>query len=626
MISMDTYKMPRSSSPRYDPLPRNSLDANEFTHEFKDKSVSSRRIASKLLRALRRICRPTYIFLGLILFLCWQIIFNASYTNPPKFSIPRDEKVFIAANIVDPELIEGLWGDRLVALVDAIGKERVFVSVYGGPKDSLMRLNERLHGVSKKIVAEVDDKIDLSTLHRVTLPSGKTAVKRIEYLADVRNKALDPIISGEVTEKYERVLFLNDVVFEVEGAMRLLWGTNVNAEGRAEYKAVCGADFISSWKYYDTYATRDTEGYSIGVPIFPWFGGKGDSTSRKDVLAGKDAVRVKSCWGGIVAFDGRFFQKETANTTTTSALSLSSKERELEDPDNIYERSLSELPLKFRSEPESFWDSSECCLIHADILATPDFPDYTTNRNEEWGEGIFMNPFVRVAYDAKTFHNIKYAKRIERLFIPWQGIINYFAHLPRFNDRRLEEEGDIVHDRLWIPNSFTGEQEQAMIDLQKDFGGKYGSAKSKSKPEPADSKLRKRDLGDEDSTWQGFDSISASMPASSASSYFSAIVGGLKVKSRSSSSGSSSTEVEKPSRIMHAKRQIQTEGAKSAGARAKPKGYWEKEGRYVDYERVARTGGYCGVRQLTILKEGVIGAGEKGWENLKGEVPSREGS
>ncbi|KAB8291543.1 hypothetical protein EYC80_006344 [Monilinia laxa] len=590
--------MSRSSSPRYDPLPRNSIDANEYTYEFKDKSASSRRVASKLLRALRRICKPAYIFLALILFLSWQIIFNASYANPPKFSIPTHEKVFIAANIVDEKLIDGFWGDNLVALVEAIGKERVFVSVYGGPKDALGRLNERLHGVERKIVAEVDDSIDLSTLHRITLPSGQTGVKRIEYLADVRNKALDPITSGNVTEKFERVLFLNDVFFEVEGAMRLLWGTNVNEKGKAEYKAVCGADFITSWKYYDTYATRDTEGYSIGVPIFPWFGGKGDRTSRNDVLAGKDAVRVKSCWGGIVAFDARFFQKEIANATS------SSPQKEAEDSDHVYERatSLADLPLKFRSEPESFWDSSECCLIHADILATPDFPDFTTNASEDWGEGIFMNPFVRVAYDEKSFRNIKYAKRIERLFVPWQAIINHFAHLPRFNDRREEKEGDVVQDRLWIPNSFTPEQEKAMIDLQKDFGGKYGSA-----PQSADVQRQdRRDLGDEESTWQGFDSLQLS----SASSYFSAIVGGLK----------SRAQVSRPSRIMHAKRQM----TPSEGAIAKPKGYWEKEGHYVDYERVARKGGYCGVRQLTMLREGIIGVGEKGWENLRGEVPPRE--
>lgn len=75
----------------------------------------------------------------------------------------------------------------------------------------------------------------------------------------------------------------------------------------ARYKAVCAVDFVESWKFYDTFATRDAEGYSIGVPVFPWFVNEGEARSRRDVLEGRNAVRVKSCWGGMVAFDGRYF-------------------------------------------------------------------------------------------------------------------------------------------------------------------------------------------------------------------------------------------------------------------------------------------------------------------------------
>jgi hypothetical protein len=110
--------------------------------------------------------------------------------------------------------------------------------------------------------------------------------------------ALRPLESQ--SEKWDKVLFINDVFFDVEGALRLLWGTY--GEGnKADTKAVCAADFIEPWRYYDTFATRDTEGYSLGVPIFPWFANVGQAISRKDVLAGKDRVRVKSCWGGMVA-------------------------------------------------------------------------------------------------------------------------------------------------------------------------------------------------------------------------------------------------------------------------------------------------------------------------------------
>ena len=38
--------------------------------------------------------------------------------------------MFIAANIVDEELIRGPWGSRVVELVELLGRENVFLSIY----------------------------------------------------------------------------------------------------------------------------------------------------------------------------------------------------------------------------------------------------------------------------------------------------------------------------------------------------------------------------------------------------------------------------------------------------------------------------------------------------------------
>ena len=46
----------------------------------------------------------------------------------------------------------------------------------------------------------------------------------------------------------------------------------------------------------------------MGFPIYPWFSSAGKAQSRQDVFDQKDAVRVKSCWGGMVAFNAKFFQ------------------------------------------------------------------------------------------------------------------------------------------------------------------------------------------------------------------------------------------------------------------------------------------------------------------------------
>jgi hypothetical protein len=55
----------------------------------------------------------------------------------------------------------------------------------------------------------------------------------------------------------------------------------------------------------------------------------------------------------------------------------------------------------------------------------------------------------------------------------------------------------------------------------------------------------------------------------------------------------------------------------------KDKEYWEKEGYYKPIERVAQRGGYCGVRQLLVLKEKEKwGEDEDGnWDNMLGSIP-----
>ncbi|TAQ83407.1 hypothetical protein B7494_g8272 [Chlorociboria aeruginascens] len=498
----------------YELIPRSSSDSD---HEFKDKPLPRRpAIFTRLLKKICFVCRPLYLFILFILFLAWQVLFNASYATPPPFKIPPHETVFIAANIIDKDLIAGAWGASVSALVNLIGKDRVHVSVYGGPRSALDILDASLQ-CNRTIQSEEVDPIDLTSIQHTRLPTGEMRIKRIAFLAEVRNKALQPLDTS--LTKFDKVLFINDVVFDPEDAARLLWGTNVNEQGKAEYKAACGTDFISSWKYYDTFATRDFEGYSLGVPIFPWFSNQGDAVSRKDVLAEKDNVRVRSCWGGMVAFDARYFQLDPNSKPTSRSRRKASREQ---DP---------KLPLRFRSDLEPFIDSSECCLIHADILALPAFPttsspDNQPTRDEEsWGTGIFMNPYVRVSYDTRTYSWIWVTKHFERIFIGPQRLINYFAKLPHVNPRRLEVEGQIIQDRLWVPN---GKSANDILGKKATIGKPLG------------------------------------------------------------------------------------------------KEHWEGRGKYVDFERTAGVGGYCGVRQLLVLKEGKLKEGESNWDKLLDEVPPLE--
>ena len=251
-------------------------------------------------------------------------------------------------------------------------------------------------------------------------------VRRIEYLANARNRALAPLNRPGAT-RYDRILYLNDVIFDPIEAAQLLFSTNVREDGRAEYNAACAMDFKNPYIYYDTFATRDTEGYSLGVPLYPWFTGEGSSQSRRDVFRGKDHIRVRSCWGGMVAFHASFFQK---------------------DPNNDDNRQV----VRFRAEYEMGWEYSECCLIYADkekaVLSSgsPDKPQRL---------GFYLNPFIRVAYSEETFAWLPLLRRFERIFLPLQLLINHYVGLPSYNERRATASEDLLTKRLWAENNIT---------------------------------------------------------------------------------------------------------------------------------------------------------------------------
>jgi hypothetical protein len=530
---------------RYDALPRSSLDLQEHTSDFKDKPRRRTNRISLLVRKARRLCRPIYASIFVLILLVCQLLFNASYNDPHPAFIHPHETVFIAANIINADLINGAWGDSLLSLIDLIGQDRVFVSIYGGPTDALKALGARIP-CKKSIVSEELDPISLDSIQHTKLPTGESRIKRIAYLAEVRNKALMPLNTRP--EKFDRVLFINDVFFEPMDAARLLWSTNQNAEGTAQYKAACAADFITSWKYYDTYGTRDLEGYSIGVPIYPWFANEADAVSRNDVLAGRDTVRVKSCWGGMVAFDARYLQRDLSHLSSDAFFGAATLHPEHQNrnvtptvpiepktPGSLPSTNPVQLPLYFRSEPEPFWDSSECCLIHSDIISIPLVPGLMqAAKQDRWGVGIFMNPHVRVAYDERTFKNIWLAKRFERLFSLPQRILNHFAKMPRYNYRRTEVEGEVIHDRIWISEK------------------QSGSVKSREVGEIEDVAMLKK---------------------------------------------------------------------RATLGSAKGKAYWDGQGHYEPLDRIASRGGYCGVRQLLLLKEAKLEDGEGNWDNLLDQVP-----
>ncbi|MCJ1412032.1 hypothetical protein MMC19_006124 [Ptychographa xylographoides] len=326
---------------------------------------------------------------------------------------PNNENIFIAANIIDEGLIRGRWGESVQELIYLLGRRNVFLSIY--ENDSGAGTAAALDDLRGKITCDasiVTTSLPLSLIPTIQ-PSfiGHPVTKRITYLATVRNLALLPLTSttndptpAELTSTtttgyqpvplpptaYSKILFLNDVIFSAADAAHLLFDTHSGT-----YAAACALDFIDPVKFYDTFATRNTHGDGIGLPLYPFFT---PGPSQRALLSGTDAVPVKSCWGGMVAFNATSFTRR-------------------------------EQPVRFRSDQdEEGRESSECCLVHADI----DDAAHT-----------FVNPYIRVAYGPTTFLWMRLAKRVERIWYLPQKFLSWVVGMPWRNERRDEVAGQV---------------------------------------------------------------------------------------------------------------------------------------------------------------------------------------
>ncbi|THX03628.1 hypothetical protein D6D13_07583 [Aureobasidium pullulans] len=376
-------------------------------------------------------------------------IVNPSYVHkPPSYTggNPRLEQVFIVAAIVDADLINGAWGHAVLELIEAVGAENAFLSIY--TNDSGPDTEAALEVLSQKVRCQniiLSEHLSLESFVQPELSKHRDKVRRISYLAEVRNRAMRPFYTA--ARKFDKILFLNDVVFSGQDAADLLFATGTQDIGsRTTYHAACAIDFINPFKFYDTFATRDSNGYGTGLPFFPWFSDQDDGMSRQDVMDESDAVRVKSCWGGMVAFEARWFEGSVVHHHDPSSSSVPGANYTTDGGDIA-----AYSPVKFRSTDEIFWEASECCLIHADIEARARALDGTqTVMNLAKSDShIVMNPFVRVAYSEATFRWLHLTRRFERLYALPHLWLSSLVGIPFLNDRQFQQGDQSVENLVW---------------------------------------------------------------------------------------------------------------------------------------------------------------------------------
>ncbi|PKS06435.1 hypothetical protein jhhlp_007183 [Lomentospora prolificans] len=343
------------------------------------------------LRA-RRFLRSRAARLFILLFVFWncaEVFLVRSHLATPPPETPststtkrRAERVYVASlHWNDGWLVRKYWNDAVVGLAEALGPQNIFVSVYESgswddTKEGLEDLDRRLEqmGVARNItLSDVTHEAEIAKVPEgpgwIETPRGQKELRRIPFLADLRNRTLRDLLKlRDEGIHFDKVLFLNDVVFKTEDVLTLL-DTNDGT-----YAAACSLDVSDPPNYYDTFALRDSEGDTHLMQTWPYFRSK---VSRKAMVGNWPAVPVRSCWNGIVAMQAEPFVAKT--------------------------------PLSFRALPDSLaahhLEASECCLIHADNPLSQQL-------------GVYLNPRVRVGYNSKAYAAINPASG--SWVSPWQ--------------------------------------------------------------------------------------------------------------------------------------------------------------------------------------------------------------
>ncbi|UJR38466.1 hypothetical protein I4U23_031134 [Adineta vaga] len=208
-------------------------------------------------------------------------------------------KVFIAINLYQCEslLRDGSWMRTLMKLIDELGSNNIYLSIFeNNSTDATPQLLQQFEKQIKCKHKIVTTKLYLNDEQYASLyiqNGTRRYLSRITYLAMIRNRAIEPILDDQFNmssngiRRFSKVLFLNDIFFSSQDAVRLLQTND------GDYAAACALDFINPIKFYDTFATRDAAGYSMGLPLYPYFS---PGQSQLQIRQRDSLVHVKSCW------------------------------------------------------------------------------------------------------------------------------------------------------------------------------------------------------------------------------------------------------------------------------------------------------------------------------------------
>lgn len=195
--------------------------------------VTTSRLRSVLLR---RLFRRRTLQLLVIIFTIWnavevlQIRRQLARADFADSQAPRNlGRIYVASLHWNNEaILRSHWNNAIIQLSKVLGRENIFISIYesgswDNTKGALRELDRELEkmGIPRNITVSETTHLEEISGHTtgngwIDTPRGKKELRRIPYLARLRNLALRPLedLSREGIV-FDKILFANDIVFTV---------------------------------------------------------------------------------------------------------------------------------------------------------------------------------------------------------------------------------------------------------------------------------------------------------------------------------------------------------------------------------------------------------------------------
>ncbi|SGZ26514.1 BQ5605_C024g09930 [Microbotryum silenes-dioicae] len=237
---------------------------------------------------------------------------NTDWTVVPHYLPRKKNTYFIAINLINSDYVLPALIRVFYTVLSALGPSRFHVSIYeNGSTDTTP--------AQLYLFAMVLDRLGAGyTLHSDAAKAGFPAGARIKSLANLRNKALQPLLDAP-KGTFDRVLFINDVHLCESDLFELMLQHEVQGADMScgmDYKSLEIKEFAPNYPviFYDVWVARDMLGlpfYNISYPSGAWDlpGGARPMPLSPDRFRLYDLqpVQVFSCWNGVTIIDADLF-------------------------------------------------------------------------------------------------------------------------------------------------------------------------------------------------------------------------------------------------------------------------------------------------------------------------------